>query len=140
MNLAGQLLEGLLRDGCGWRQQQGFVQRIARAQMLGSRADGTLVRRQADTGERRGTAFHRQLNTVRRIVEGTAEEHIIGHHLTEAPFDATSRLQDVVLDAEQGFRLAGGQQRRAVFQRQADGGAFNHCFTARNDLIAAGWR
>ena len=77
MNLAGQLLESVLRDSGSRRQQQGFEQRIARAQTFGGRTDGPLVRGQADTGERSAVTPHFQLNTARRVIKSAAEKRVI---------------------------------------------------------------
>src|SRR3990167_4562300 len=96
MNLTGQLLEGLLRDGSGRRQQQGFIERIARAQLLGSGSDGTLVRGLADAGEGRGVALYRQLDASSRVVERAADEQVVRQDCAKPPFDAASCLQDVV--------------------------------------------
>ncbi|MNZ97304.1 hypothetical protein D3C78_1165340 [compost metagenome] len=140
MNLTGQLLERLLRDSGGRRQQQGFVEPIACAQLLGGSGHGPLIRGQAYTGERCRIALHRQLNAVRRVTEGATDKQVVRQHRPETPFDPASGLQDVVLIAQQGFRLAGGQQRWTVFQGQADCCAFDGGCAAGNDLVAAGRR
>ena len=134
-----QLLKRALgRSGRGC-QQQAFIHTVARAQLLDGCGHGALVRRGGHTGEAVG-ACHIQLHAVGGIVQGTADKQVVGNHCREAAGDATCRLQDVVLAADQALGLGRAQQGRAVFQGQGHGAAVEGGRAARDDTIAAGGR
>ncbi len=100
----------------GGRQQQAFVNRIARPKPFSGGGYGALVRRLADAGEGRVVALDTQLNTGGRVIEATADEQVVGQHRAELTLNAAGRLQDVVLMTEQALHLLSAEQGRAVFQ------------------------
>jgi hypothetical protein len=94
----------------------------------------------ADAAERCRITLDIELDTVGGVIEAAADKQVIRQHRAKLALNAAGRLQDVVLATEQALRFGGAEQRRAVFQRQADRGAADVGGAAGNDAVAAGWR